>query len=263
MSIHGSNIINTVYLESKARADKDRAASQLPPRTCLLHQRGRSALDEEQVDLQELQYYKDQMLANGWCHHQVSHLSKIHDLETFAYLATRGRSSHRLADHKQCLSHSTCVAYNTNASTYKTRHTTAECTCPTISTPYRLLTDIIRKGKIPLVSIEDTDDAAATYQLSIRPRSRTSKYIAISHVWADGLGNPNTNALPLCQMKRLRTRLISLQNILRDLEKFEVRQYPVSTICRLAIHTESTVFRVLSYSGWTRSASQQDETNGL
>lgn len=29
-------------------------------------------------------------------------------------------------------------------------------------------------------------------------------YIAISHVWIDGLGNPNANSLPVCQLARLR-----------------------------------------------------------
>ncbi len=28
-------------------------------------------------------------------------------------------------------------------------------------------------------------------------------YVAISHVWSDGLGNPNHNSLPFCQIKRL------------------------------------------------------------
>ena len=33
------------------------------------------------------------------------------------------------------------------------------------------------------------------------------EYATISHVWADGLGNPTANALPACQVKRLRNVL--------------------------------------------------------
>jgi hypothetical protein len=110
--------------ECERKLRKPRAKSQLPPRKCHQHHRpppdgsvetGRSALDEERPALQHLQHLqrcKDQMLANGWCHHHVNRLSKLHDLNTFAYLAQRQRSSYRLADHKQCLNHSTCIAYN-------------------------------------------------------------------------------------------------------------------------------------------------------
>ena len=33
-------------------------------------------------------------------------------------------------------------------------------------------------------------------------------YIAISHVWSDGLGNPNENSLPLCQPEFLYDLLV-------------------------------------------------------
>ncbi|KAL8998899.1 MAG: hypothetical protein Q9169_002118 [Polycauliona sp. 2 TL-2023] len=35
-------------------------------------------------------------------------------------------------------------------------------------------------------------------------------YVAISHVWADGLGNPNANSLPMCRLRRLHSLVASL-----------------------------------------------------
>jgi len=35
-------------------------------------------------------------------------------------------------------------------------------------------------------------------------------YVAISHVWADGLGNPHRNSLPFCQVANLQDQVNSL-----------------------------------------------------
>ncbi len=36
--------------------------------------------------------------------------------------------------------------------------------------------------------------------------------VAISHVWADGLGNNQANKLPICQLERLQGLVNSLYN---------------------------------------------------
>lgn len=38
----------------------------------------------------------------------------------------------------------------------------------------------------------------------------TNYFIAVSHVWSDGLGNPRTNSLPYSQMESLYDRLQSM-----------------------------------------------------
>ena len=80
------------------------------------------------------------------CHHQANHLSRVHSLETFSYLSTLERSSHRLADHKHCVHREACVACNVNRASYKTRHIDVDCNCSMVSTPYSDLTKIIRDG---------------------------------------------------------------------------------------------------------------------
>lgn len=212
--------MSSPHEKREERERQARAEPRLPLRKCSLHPDHMNPpvdllppIQDQQINYQSSQRWKEQMPANGWCCHQVNHLSRIHDLEVLSYLATLERSSHRLADHKRCLNSVACVAYNTDRATYKTRHVTVDCKCLMVSTPYDNLTEIIRQGEIPLISIKDSTHAGATHKLKVYPRSMESRYIAISHVWADGLGNPNENALPLCQIKRLKAHLLALQAV--------------------------------------------------
>lgn len=189
-----------------------------------------SPLQNSLINSELSQRLIEQMLANGWCCHQVNHLSKLHSLEAFSYLASLERSSHRLVDHKQCSNRAICVAYNADLATYETQHVDSDCDCSMISTPYAPLTKVIQDGGLPLVSIEGSIDADMTHRLSVHPRTRKCRYIAVSHVWADGLGNPNENALPLCQIKRLEINLLALAKEFGD---SNVSSHPVSLSCRL------------------------------
>jgi len=60
---------------------------------------------------------------------------------------------------------------------------------------------IVKRGGITLVRlVYDHNDVPS---LSIEEAHSGSRYIAISHVWSGGLGNPKGNALPLCQLRKL------------------------------------------------------------
>jgi hypothetical protein len=102
-------------------ARKARAVSQLRHRECRLHFSSRPTLSKCQSSSSpDPRRCKEQMISNGWCPHQVQHLSKIYNSETFSYLATLETSSQRLANHSRCSESSACIAYNTNAATYST-----------------------------------------------------------------------------------------------------------------------------------------------
>lgn len=144
-----------------------------------------------------------EMLENGWCSHQIDYLAKIHDPGTFSYFAQLHRL--RFGDHQRCPDQICCVAYNAHMENYTTKHVIDSCTCGLVQVPYKKIIKILRRGEIPLVSLYDSDDGGLGLQVSKR-RSST-QYIAISHVWADGLGNPRQNALPACQLKKLQNHL--------------------------------------------------------
>lgn len=197
-----------------AEARNAQAKLRPPDRTCPSHPYGPWMRNWSHWNKhQEHQHGKNLMLSNGWCTHQVEHMSKAYDLATFSYLASLTRSSHRLVDHTRCSDHTACIAFNTDPSSYQTRHAVGGCSCTTVSTPYPQLIKIIRNGGIPLISIESGSSEGTRYRLRLHTRSRASEYIAISHVWADGLGNPKENGLPQCQIQRLNKSIRALRKL--------------------------------------------------
>ena len=56
---------------------------------------------------------------------------------------------------------------------------------------------MLRSDIVPLLSLGRTDDVVS---VRVVPGSRETKYTLLSHVWADGLGNDQGNALRQCQL---------------------------------------------------------------
>ncbi|KAJ1332043.1 hypothetical protein MN608_05509 [Microdochium nivale] len=166
------------------------------------------------------------MLANGWCPRQIDHLSHKHDAQTLSYLATLERSSLRTTaagvDHARCSSDLPCTAHNSSdMSQYRTRHTERGRECSMVEMPREQLARVLESGGVPLIAIEGSDGADGACRLTVHARSIGIKYVAISHVWADGLGNPGGNALPLCQIRKLRGMLRDLGSLLNGDQPYE------------------------------------------
>jgi hypothetical protein len=158
-------------------------------------------------DRNPLEAGKQRMLANGWCVHRIAHLSGILDLATFLCLSKLQRSACRQESHLRCVNSPNCVAYDVDFTTYQTRHSIAGCKCAMVETPYADLIRCIHSGAVPLLSIECAPGPSDDYVLRVHQRRTLTKYVAISHVWADGLGNPSSCALPLCQVRQLKEYL--------------------------------------------------------
>jgi hypothetical protein len=92
------------------------------------------------------------------------------------------------------------------------KHTVENCTCPQVAleeTENEKLCMLLRNGQIPIITFaSNNNDLEQGSSVRVMPSKPTSDsdvvpYVAISHVWADGLGNPRQNSLPHCQMTRL------------------------------------------------------------
>jgi hypothetical protein len=162
------------------------------------------------------------MLGNGWCPHQIDYLAKIHGSKTFSSFAHLRRL--RLEDHQHCRDLPCCIVYNADMENYTTKHVTDGCTCSIVQVPYQMIIETLEKGEIPLVSLYDSGDGLS---LQVIKRRSATPYIAISHVWADGLGNPRENALPACQLKKLQNHLVQTWRTKADLDGID-RMRPVS-----------------------------------
>ena len=155
--------------------------------------------------------WKKTMLSTGWCPSQVTiifggslYLQSLHYLKFLGSPASGGL--HRKCNNDQCL------AYQVDLARYHTKHLNG-CHCEHLSIDTTRLNEILESGSLPLVRIRkgNTLDELC---IELSASEATSHYIALSHVWADGLGNPFENALPRCQLNFLHE---SISNVYTEL----------------------------------------------
>lgn len=108
--------------------------------------------------------------------------------------ATFGLHSDLPPSHSNCSDFS-CSAHEIDLETYETRHIRADCTCTQIETNVSNLCQILDGGQVPVVYLNSG--------IHLVPAKSVDRYVAISHVWSDGLGNPHKTALPQCQLERI------------------------------------------------------------
>ena len=163
----------------------------------------------------------DSLVLAGWCPGELSALITTYDSESrvsnLYYLCFQPRDKYG-KDHSQC-SQNHCLANQVDEREYTTRHTDVcrGCEFLTVEREDALsMSSSLHSGGIPLISVAiASEDKTAKVQLhhschsgsqSRWVRAIASKYkeysrsnapyIAFSHVWSDGLGNPISNSLP-------------------------------------------------------------------
>ena len=145
----------------------------------------------------------------GWCPAQYAHLSRKHSCNILHYIS--GFFTPAGVSHAQCSS-SGCVAFNIDDSSYVSRHEES-CElemCELVDVTSTAVSDIIEDDYgIPLISCSLASNGRIQIQVvRAKPQYR---YIAISHVWSGGLGNPKKNALPECAVKHILSRIKKLR----------------------------------------------------
>jgi hypothetical protein len=141
------------------------------------------------------------MVKNGWCQHQLNTVFPQLTLPTLIYLANLRRHLRPGIDHRLCEAESRCIAYNIDDSSFQSKHLRDSCPCEHIEASAEELYKILNDGGIPVLSCQRRpDDKVALRYIRASP---ALQYTAVSHLWADGLGNPRSNSLPGCQLKRI------------------------------------------------------------
>jgi len=141
------------------------------------------------------------MLREGWC---LSTTTMLHELldTTRLYMTSRMRmfNNSTQQDHSSCTKVE-CYANQVDEKTYETKHTQQCQGCGHITVDAEKVAAILRQGQIPLVAIVESSSLHPDTQLEFvtdRP------YVALSHAWAQGLGNAHTNSLPECQLSKIK-----------------------------------------------------------
>ncbi|ETS82249.1 hypothetical protein PFICI_07251 [Pestalotiopsis fici W106-1] len=143
---------------------------------------------------------RQQMRQQGWCPFKIKHILSSHDYATVYYFSRLFKKSSQL-NHGSC-TETECVANNVDMSNYVTRHVHPGCSCSHLSFPDDEMRQIIRAGGIPVVRAKEVAVGEPPV-LEVTRMNTATRYVAFSHVWSDGLGNPKANSLPECQIRRL------------------------------------------------------------
>lgn len=89
----------------------------------------------------------------------------------------------------------------------------------------RKLVDIIERGKIPLAKY-----SASSGQIEILEFEPGTRYAIISHVWADGYGNPNENKIHKCVLDFFNQLFLDAQRLLRRNEPDPALPFWIDTL---------------------------------
>ncbi|OCH89430.1 hypothetical protein OBBRIDRAFT_835831 [Obba rivulosa] len=162
--------------------------------------KGSSALSWSLMITKRFNPYENEMLTNGWCPFTIGLLKK--DVCALGYASTcrpHIRESVGIPGHDGC-SEERCVMNTIDTTTYSNRHVTEACNCLFSKPPLGEVVQSLSDWKVPVVKIR-TDPIIDVACIS----AAVTPYVAISHVWADGLGSVTEKGLPTCQLRRLAT----------------------------------------------------------
>ncbi|KAL6243318.1 hypothetical protein RBB50_009870 [Rhinocladiella similis] len=155
------------------------------------------------------------MAAAGWCPSDISMLEKLLT-PSGMYFASLLRPRMARHDHVRAgCSKDMCNAMNISEAekaTYQTAHTT-DCSgsCEWKHVAEEQLTEILEhEGGLPVVRVEETSDGQVQLNVVAKTLGKDSDYTAISHVWAERLGNTRDNAMPICQLRRIQSMVTTV-----------------------------------------------------
>ncbi|KAI9770941.1 MAG: hypothetical protein M1840_002645 [Geoglossum simile] len=157
------------------------------------------------------------MSEQGWCPFRASRLAgSFDDLSVLYYVSLLGPPEPFEAHYRCTIDQ--CLANELNDDLYTQTHVTADCRCggegSNLVPDHGRLVSILESGGIPLISLgrcSENGTECPDLQLRVVEYQLGMRYVAISHPWSGGLGNPKGNALPKCQLASIRARALALE----------------------------------------------------
>ncbi|KAK0789732.1 hypothetical protein LTR75_012264 [Friedmanniomyces endolithicus] len=174
----------------------------------------------------ELPWLKRRMQIEGWCPYTIWKLYNVGNVDELVYGYCLG-TVRTQQDHSHCTI-AECVANSTKVNESTPVHIKDVCHdgCNSVCAPFMKIVGIIKEGGVPLLQIGNSEGDRLGLSAR-RLQDEGTAYIAISHVWADGLGSSNTNTIRQCQLRRLADRL----EVIREREQCGPLYIWVDTLC--------------------------------
>jgi len=147
--------------------------------------------------------------AGGWCLYTIEYLISTTSVSSLRYACNQG-SLDDGKNHSECTPQH-CAAYDIDTMKYVTKHhsrcesatETQEKLCEWCRPVLEKVIGYIENGQIPVFTLGSSG-------LEVH-KSTDIPYIALSHVWADGLGSTSEDGLPTCQLQQLSTLVSTLR----------------------------------------------------
>ena len=141
------------------------------------------------------EYLQSIMVNDGWCRNDIYRLSYQLDLPSL-YLASNLEMPESQVCHRDCTDR-LCKKSQIDEYNYITQHDLRICNgrCNCVGVSQEELLFILRTRVVPLIYYDANN---ASDRIVLVPGDPRTPYVAISHVWSHGLGNPHDNSLPQC-----------------------------------------------------------------
>ena len=180
--------------------------------------------------------WSEQMKINGWCPSEIQKANR--ESYSIQYLYFIGKMKETgIVSHQSC-SEWRCEASQNIMSFYQGRHRTDDCTCTDYSVDLEAIIRILAKGRLPLLRIRNHNDSES-FSVAVMESHSNSQYVALSHVWADGLGNAKANALPQCQLSHIKTLVAELAKISGPTDESSELLVWIDTLCCPVVPVEA------------------------
>ncbi|MCJ1383394.1 hypothetical protein MMC17_006508 [Xylographa soralifera] len=158
---------------------------------------------------------KERMLSAGWCSNDIAIAAERFSSVQTLYFLSRMKKLDAQRDHHGCQD-DMCKWNQIKKDEYQTLHVRQACHCPDITLPLHEIELCLSKHRLPLLRLKNFLGDLHELRIEVVEYSGNEKYVAISHVWAYGLGNPIANTLPRCQMARLGELMVTLNSTATD-----------------------------------------------
>ncbi|KJZ79185.1 hypothetical protein HIM_01336 [Hirsutella minnesotensis 3608] len=141
------------------------------------------------------------MERSQWCKALITKMLKEVNVDFLVFIGSMP-FPRAFENHEECQS-TVCCGRIADATQYRVAHALTPCACDSWDMPSSSI-KIIRKGGIPLAKWSDHEG------LQVVKYRENMPFVAISHVWSDGKGNPDCNALPRCQLQHIQAKVTEL-----------------------------------------------------
>ncbi|KKY35607.1 putative het domain protein [Diaporthe ampelina] len=161
----------------------------------------------------------DDMANKGWCPFDIDRVDKSATSATLLYYLAHLPPPRPDTDHSLCTT-DVCKSMTIDPS-YRTKHVPKDCQCTSEFSDTPNVINALQGDEIPLIQeviqlemlewpakeFDDPHTARFIEATDVEPKFRIIEsgkgrnFVAISHVWAEGMGNPIGNSLPSCALK--------------------------------------------------------------